>query len=182
MAIRKDKTKLEKEKAKEKEAFQSADYFRQVDKYGSKIVVEDIEKEEAVKKKVKADRATDLQSRKQLFSYEEHLAKYCQEGLDKVDFPGGWEFNALPTYGRPIRLYGRSFNTQRGVAVIVKTSDGDVLVRAVRTTQDPLIDVKNMELLVVQAENTVDSYKGLLLSDGGGELREKKTPGGIIVP
>jgi len=175
-----DKTKLETEKEKKREAEETDDYYRQVDKYGSKITVEDIEREESKKAKDKDDKKTDLQGRKHLFSYERQLAKYCQEGLNKIDFPEGWEYHALPTHGSDIRLYGKYFKTKIGVIVIVRTSDGDVLVRAVLTTQDPQIDMKNMDTMVVQAENTVDSAKGILLSDI--PKGPKRTKSGIILP
>lgn len=173
------KTKLEKEKEKKKEADESEEYFRQVDKYGPKITIEDIEREESKKKKAKEEKASDLQSRKQLFSYEEKLAKYGQEGLNKIDFPSGWEFYALATYGKDIGIYGRWFKTERGVLFILRSPDGVVYQRGIRTRHDALIDCKAIDILVVQAENTVDSKKGILLSD---RPKEKITKSGIILP
>ena len=174
------KTKFEIEKEKKREADETEYYYDQVDKYGAKITIEDIEKEKAKEKKKKDDQKTDLQSRKQLFSYEERLAKRCQNGLNKIDFPEGWEYHALPTYGRSIRIYGKWFKSQKGVLVIVKSASGDVHTRGIRTSGDPSLDINAVDTLVVQAENTVDSAKGLLLSDRPGE--PKRTKSGIILP
>jgi len=115
------KTKLEQEKEKKREAWQAEEYLKDVDKRGPKATIEDAEKEKTEKRKAEDDQKTDLQSRKQLFSYEEHLARYGQEELRKLDFPNGWSYDAIPTYGRTVRIYGRSFKSQRGVLFILRS-------------------------------------------------------------
>ncbi len=176
---KKSKTKLEQSREKKREAFELEEHFKDVDKRGPDATIEDIKRQESQEKEVLDDQKTDLQGKKEFVSYEGQLANYAQEGLNKIDYPDGWNYDAVATRDSWIRVYGRKFKAQQGVVFVLKSPGGAVMIRAVRTTRDPRIDVKNMETMITQAENTVDSAKGILLSD---KPRVKKTPGGIILP
>ncbi len=169
--------KIQKEKEKKREAEKADDYLRQVDKLGSDFVVADIEKDRKKAKK-KADAFLTSLGQKKLyrFTYRSSLAKNLQNKVSEIDFPDGWEYKAIPTDGkRQIRVYGKYFDTKQGVVLILKSPKGEVFIRAVQTCYRPEVDFKSMNILAVQAENTVDSAKGILLSD-------KKTKSGIYLP
>jgi len=170
------KSNLDKEKSKKRELEESVDYFKEVDKSaegGRKFVVDKIKEEEKKEKDIKDAVASYMQSHQG--TYHQQLASYGQKGLEKLDWPDGWERYCLATDGRDIRIYGKWFRTKLGIQVIVKDDRGNVYTRGVLTTKDPIVDMANVDTLVVQAENTIDSAKGLLLS-------EKKTKGGIYLP
>jgi hypothetical protein len=180
-------TKLETERKKKKELAEDLDYLRQVELPksmggGSKYVVDKIKEEEAIDKANIDKIASDLQS-KARFGYGEKLAAYGQTRLILIDWPEGWEYYMLATFGKPIKLYGKWFDTKEGILCVLRSPRGDVYTRAVLTTSNPIIDMKNVDTLVTQAENTLDSYKGLLLSDNVDTVSTlKKTKNGIYLP
>ena len=179
---KKSQTTDELEKEKKKELAEDEEYLRQVDKVGREFVAQWEGAKFKKEKKEKADAMSGVEG-KGHFTYLDRLAVYCQKKLEEIDFPVGWEFHALATQGKPIRVYGRWKDTQEGVVILVRDTCNRVFYRAVRVTYDPRIDVKNMDILMEQAENTSDSAKGLLLSDKKDPLTGmKKTESGIILP
>lgn len=88
-----------------------------------------------------------------------------------------WKADFIPTDGSSVHLYDRWFKSEEGILLCLKSPTGEVYVRGIRTSHQSYIDLKAMLVLIEQAENTIDSYNGLLLSDKG----EKKTKGGIYL-
>lgn len=181
---KKGKTAYQLEKDKKRELAEDTEYLRQVDRTGGEKFVQQWEDAGLKERKRRiADKQTDLEGRKGRFSYLDKLALHCQKKLGEIDFPDGWNFDAIVTRGKRIRIYGKWMDTQEGIVVVVRDPHGRVLYRAVRVAYDPMIDVKNMDILAEQAENTLDSYKGLLLSDKKDPVTGlKKTESGIILP
>lgn len=169
-------------KDKAKEANEDIEYLRQVDlpesEGGGRKFVADYETEKIKSKKKKKDAiASSLESKRARVSYRTQLAEYGLMLLIGADFPDGWEYYTLPTDGTRVNIFGKSFETKEGIQVIVKSPKGEVFMRGIFTTGDPMLDMNAIETLVVQAENTVDAERGLLLDKDG----HKKTKGGIIV-
>lgn len=177
------RSKLDKEEKKKKEMAEDLEYLRNVEVPesqggGRKFVVEKIEEEEGTDQKVKDAIASSMQSHRT--TYHIRLAAYGQAGLETLDWPKEWDRYCMPTDGSDIRIFGRWFKTQVGIQMIVKDPKGNVYTRGVLTTLDPVIDMQNVDTLVIQAENTIDSYKGLLLSDNRDTKSSlKKTGSGI---
>ena len=172
--------KINKEKQKKREAEQAEDYLKQVESGGSKFVVQDIEKDRKTQKTAEEAFLSDLETKKMYkITYRRKLADELLKKTAEIDFPNGWEYHALPTDGKnDLRVYGKWFKTQEGVVLVLKSPRGGVFIRAVRTCYQPEVDFKAMATLAVQAENTVDSEKGILLSD----KKAKKTKSGIYLP
>lgn len=171
--------KMKDEKKKKREIEEAEDYLKQVESGGRKFVVEDIEKDQKAQRKATEDFLSGLETKKLYkITYRRKLADELQKKLEEIDFPKGWKYNAIPTDGKtPLRVYGRGFDTKEGIVLVLKSSKGEVFIRAVSTCYQPEVDFKAMNILAVQAENTVDSAKGILLSD-----KDKKTKSGIYLP
>ena len=180
------KSKLDKIEKKKKELGEDLDYLRNVDLPesmggGRKFVVDKIEDEADKEKKIKDAVADTMQSHR--ITYHSRLAAYGQAGLETLDWPVGWERYCMATDGREIKIYGKWFKTQVGIQMIVKDAKGNVYTRGVLTTMEPVIDMQNVDTLVIQAENTIDSSKGILLSDNKDTVSSlKKTKSGIYLP
>ena len=180
------KSELDKSQQKKRELDESLDYIKQIERAPNseaerKIVVDNLKEEEKVEQQVKDATADILQGKHQV-TYHSRLADYGQTGLNELDWPPGWEYYCLATFGRDITIYGKSFATRVGILFIVKDTKANVYTRGVLTTMDPVVDMKNVDTLVVQAENTIDSAKGILLSDRETVNPLRKTEGGIYLP
>ncbi len=172
--------KAQLEKKKKREAEEADDYLKNVELGGRDFVIADIEKDKK-KEKTAADKfLNDLQTKKLYrVTYRRKLADELREKVSAIDFPNGWQYDTLPTSdNRQITIYGQSFKTKQGIILVLKSPKGEVFIRAVRTCYKPEVDFKAMRILAVQAENTVDSDKGILLSD----KKVKKTKSGIYLP
>lgn len=184
--VKKGLTRIELEREKKKEAGELDDYFREVDKpSGPEFVHADRLRQKKETQRLHDDQKTSLEHNKQRrFTYRQKLAEYCVNGLDQIDWPAKWEHTCLPTDGTTIMLGGKSWKTQEGVLVIIGAPSGNVFCRGIRTTQNPEYDLKAIHILIEQAENTLDSERGLLLSDKKRDpitgLRQTKS--GIVVP
>lgn len=171
-------TALQKKHRKQRELGETVDYLRQVDLSesqggGAKIVVDKLKADEAREKDQQDAVKTFLEKdRQKQFTYRRGLADYGNRRIIEQDLPKSWECTFLPTDGTDIKLYTRMFKTQEGIVLVLKAPDGEVYAKAVGVTMDAQIDVANVNMMVVQAENTIDSKKGLLLS-------EQKTKSGI---
>jgi hypothetical protein len=172
---------------KKKEAYEDIDYLKQIDRApndtaASKIVVDDIKEGEAKEQKTKNDALNSIQGQAQ-YTYRQRLAAYAQTGLETITWPFGWIREAVATDGSQINIWGKWFKSQVGILIVVRSPQGGVYVRGIRTTQDPEMDIHAIDILVVQAENTLDSSRGLLLSDNiDTESTLRKTKSGIILP
>ena len=185
----KSKTKLNLEEEKKKEMGENLDYLKQIENAPGaeaerKIVIDELKEKERVEKNTRDTVASVLQSSQQSrFTYKERLSGYGQAGLEAIEWPEGWERYCLATSGQHITIYGRSYETKDGILIIVKSANGDVYVRGVLCAYDPEVDMKAIDILILQAENTLDSSKGLLLSDNRDTVSGlRKTKGGIILP
>lgn len=183
---KKYKSKQDKKEKKKKELNQDLEYLRQVDVPdaqggGRKFVIDKIEEEKKEQKKI-TDAVKNVLDPDAMFSYRRRLAEYGFTRLEEIDFPEGWLYFTHPTDGSDINIYGRKFKTQEGVLMIVKSKKGNVYMRAILVTGDPEYDVNAMNILVIQAENVVDSEKGILLSDNKDTASTlKRTDSGIYV-
>lgn len=169
---------LEIRNKKLKELGEAENYVKQVENLNSeesrKFVVDQVKEEELDVQKVQDDLKTELEKKvKHHFSYRRELSDYGNWLVEEIK-EKGWEIEFVPTDGRPINIYGKSFKTQEGIQLIIKSPVGQVFARGVQISYVPAYDEHAIRTLYVQAENTMDSYKGLLLSD-------KKKPNGIIL-
>lgn len=175
-------TKLEQDKAKKRELEESIDYLKEVDKPGGAQFVADTEGEKLKKKKNREQGiATDLESKKKSpVSYRERLSAFGNSQI--IDLDPGWEATFIPTGNTSLKIYAKTFRGQEGVVLVLKDPKGNVYVKAVRVSYNPPIDIGAIKTMVIQAENTMDSVKGLLLSDKPKPSGGKTTPGGIYIP
>ena len=182
------KTKLALEKEKKQELDEAVEYLRQVElpesQGGGQKFVHDTRKEEKKEEKKKEDEVKSyLEIRRQArFTYREKLATY---GYNKMMELGifDWEFYCIPTDGTSIMVFGKGFKTQEGILFIVKSPKDNVYIRGINLTHDPEYDVNAVNILLTQVENTIDSEKGLLLSDNKDTSSTlKKTKGGVWIP
>lgn len=162
------------------------DYLKQIDRLpeeqGRKFV-EDVEKEKQKTRKRNQDSAKSYIEGRPILTYLNRLATYAQAGLETIDWPGGWERSAIATTTSGISIYGRFYASKEGVLIVVKSPKGEVFVRGIRTTGDPDMDINALDILILQAENTLDSSKGILLSDNVDTISGlRKTKNGIILP
>ena len=161
------KHKLDKQQKKKKELDESEDYLKQIERSdsegGRKFVVDKI-KEEEKEKKDKSDTVKSvLESKKQRHvSYRYDLAKYGNWLLEEQETKG-WHQEFVPTDGTRVKIYGKFWKSKPGIILVLKDPAGNVYVRGIKTTYVPEYDEAGIKTLVVQAENTIDSYKGLLL-------------------
>ena len=187
MAAKKSETALQERDRKKKELAEDLDYLRQVElprsQGGGKTFIHDTrlaEKEEVKKRTEDAQNSLDGQAK---LTYGKRLADYGFNRLQEVGFDKGWQYYCLFTNGEQIDLFGKTFATQHGILVVIKSPQDITYVRGIRITGNPIMDINAVDILVVQAENTSDSEKGLLLSDNkdtDGTLR--KTEAGVWLP
>lgn len=167
--MKKYNSKLHETQEKRKELREAENYVKEIEQSGSehgrKFVVDQVIEDEKIEK-VKTDDITttlDLQVNKH-FSYRRSLADYGNWLIEEIK-EEGWEMEYVPTDGSRLKVYGKWFDTKEGVQLIVKDPVGRVYMRGFYTMYSPQVDEKAIKTLYIQAENTMDSYKGLLLSD-----------------
>lgn len=175
--------KLQEEKKKKKEMDESENYLKEIDKGGVKTFLQYQNDEEKREQKLQDNILNDLDIQKQrTFTYQSKIAEYGTKKLKEIDYPKGWEYACVPTSDRGLRLYGQHFDSQFGVLVILKSPKGDIYTRGLAPLSfNPGIDMKGINILAEQAENTVDSAKGLLYEKDE-STGMKKTKGGILLP
>lgn len=182
------RTKIKTQEQKKKEAHEDLDYLRQVenlpDEQSRKVVIDDIEEEKKKNEAIQDTIRTYLQMESQRsVTYRNDLAAYGQSRLELVGFPLDWEFFVISTDGSRVSIYGKQFQSQEGVLMILKSPKGDVYTRGIKVTYQSEYDIKAINILVTQAENTLDSEKGLLLSDNIDTVAGlKKTNSGLYIP
>lgn len=112
-----------------------------------------------------ADRVmNELESaKKSFYGYMQTLAKALAETLQMLDWIRGWKADVLVTKGGPIQIYGKAFQSQEGILLVVKTPDGRVMHQGMSVTQEPMLDYAGIYTLALQTENTMDAERGLLL-------------------
>lgn len=168
--MKKYNSKLHKEIEKKKELAEAEDYVKQIDQSPNetarKFVVDQVKEEEKREIDVADTVKSVLESKKntQHISYRSDLAKYGNWLLEEIR-EDKWELEFVPTDGTRIKIYGRWFPTQEGIQLIVKSPLGHVYARGIKTSYVPDWDEAGIKTLYVQAENTMDAYKGLLLSE-----------------
>jgi hypothetical protein len=178
---------MPKSKTTKKEAYEDLDYLKQIDRAPNdsvvaKIVADDIKIGEEKEQKVRDDTKNSLVD-KGKFTYRNRLAAYAQAGLESITWPEGWVREAVATDGGDIRIWGKWFKSQEGILIVVKSPRGEVFIRGIKTTNDAELDVNAIDILIVQAENTLDSSRGVLLSDNVDTTSTlRKTKSGIILP
>jgi len=175
-------TRLEQQQQNKKELGELQDEFNEIEGiHGREYVVN---KEKAKLKARKAHEqniASDLETKKKSkVAYRERLVSFGNTLF--TDFEENWEVQFIPTGNSTVRIYGKQFQGKEGVVLILKSPTGKVFIRAVSTSYDPPTDIAAVKTLSVQAENTVDSVKGLLANELPVRNGGKKTPGGIYLP
>jgi hypothetical protein len=180
-AKKKIRTKQELHLAKKKEAEESAIYFETVDGPGGAKYIEQIESDKVKKSELtRYEILSAIDAHKHQFSlYTAMLSEYGQRLLNKIDWSPDWKYDCIPTKAKTaIRIYGHYFKGQRGVLFVVKSPSGKVFCRGMKVWGFTEIDVNAVEILAEQAENTLDSYRGILLDKSN---KNKMSPGGIIL-
>lgn len=167
--MKKYNSKLHELQEKKKELGEAVAYVREIEQSGSeharKFVVDQVKEEEKKDKTKTEDIATTLDLLvNRHFSYRRSLADYGNWLIEEIR-EKGWEMEYVPTDGSRLKVYGRWFETKEGVQLIVKDPAGGVYMRGFYTIYSPLVDEAAIKTLYVQAENVMDSYKGLLLSE-----------------
>lgn len=163
------KSELEKEIAKKKELGEAEEYVKQIEdsseEVGRKYVIDTLQAEEKIAKTKIDDVLTSLETKKsQHFSYRRSLADYGNWMLEEIK-EKGWELEFVPTDGSWINIFGKGIQSKEGIILVIKNPSGRFGVRGFRTTYIPEWDENAIRMFFVQAENTMDSYKGILLSD-----------------
>ena len=178
--IMSDNDTIKPARATESEQREDEEHLRQVDLDSGPDYIQQTEgaKEHKQKEEV-ADVNSFLEGHRQRkFSYRRDLAEYGNKLLPEV-LDKGWEGKFLPTDGTPVNLYDRRFDTKEGVILFLKFGK-EVYVRAVQLSMMAEVDSNAIRVLCEQAENTIDSKKGILLSDKKPNGVDK-TKGGIYL-
>lgn len=183
-------TKKQRSDSKKKELAENLEYLRQVEVHesqgGGRKFVHDTRQEEKKEDQKQEDTAkNNLESRIDAkFSYRRQLAEYALKRIMNQDPDSDWDIFCVPTDGSVINIFGKRYKTQEGVIYVLRSPKKNVYVRAVRTCYDPEIDIGAIERAMIhQAMNTIDSEKGILLSDNKDTLATfKRTKSGIILP
>lgn len=164
--ITKNMTPSEKAKAMRDEVKEDEEKMNIVAEGGSEsedILKEDFEKE--MKEQIdKSELAKEITSKSGRWwsTYAQNICDYGEYLLKKIDWPPFWAVVIMPTDGSSIKLWGKPFGTIQGVLIAVRDPRGKIHARGMETCMDPDIDIFAIETLVTQAENTLDSYKGIL--------------------
>ena len=182
--MKKGLTKIELERQKKREMEADADYFKEVDLPGGWKYVGDYEADKAKQDTVLQDGVKSNLQESGPVTYLTHLAAYTQDKLDRIENAKGWKLDCIATYhNRSLRVYGKTFPTKEGVQIILRAPSGVVYSRGISTTLDPTYDIKAMNVLVEQVENTIDAYQGNTFTDRKSEVPGyKKRESGLIVP
>lgn len=118
----------------------------------------------------------DAERNRRFGAYKTLLAKALVDYLQMLDWIKGWRAHVLMTDGAPIRILGKSFETQDGILLVVMTPDGRVFHQGIRLSRDPVVDYMAIQTMTVATENQLDHEKGLLLD------RQHLAPQGIVGP
>jgi hypothetical protein len=167
-------------KTKKQEANESVDFLEQVEKGGPSFV-QKYRKEEKIQKKAEDDQVANYleTSRNAQKTYRNKLASYAQDKLEELlEWAKDWKVDAVATHGDTIYIYGKAHKTQEGIQLIIKSPKGNVYMRGILTCYEPQVDMHAIEVLVEQAENSMDAERGLLIQKN----KVNKTEGGIILP
>jgi len=171
------------DKDKRDELGELEDYFEMVDSsQGKEFVIKDEDRkvEESV---IVANRELNILDRAQgEKEYRSRVAELGNSKIPKLDLPEGWVGEFLPTDGTNIHIHGKSFATKPGIVFILKDPKEGIYIRAISLSSHPVIDRKAIMTLLQQAENTVDSAEGKLLSDEPNIEGFKKTKSGLYLP
>lgn len=153
------------------------EHLRQVETSEGMEFVAQTESDKAQKHQSEIDKVnTYLEEEKdRRFTYRRDLCTYGNDLLPKI-LDTGWEGRFIPTDGTPINIYDRRFKTDEGVVLVIKYKS-EVFIKAIRTSMMSDVDTNAIRVMCEQAENTIDSRKGLLLSD----KKSKKTDSGIYL-
>jgi hypothetical protein len=142
------------------------------------IAVAEIEEKTQAEAKVQRDLAM---NKLDMFSsnsssYKAQMAKTLADLLMMLDWPRGWTADVVVTDGRSINIKGHPFSTKEGILLIVCTPGGNVMHQGMLSTGEPALDYAGCYGLALQAENTIDHARGLLLQDTG----QNGDEGGIV--
>lgn len=178
--------KHEVSKEREAEVREDMEYLEEVDKSTGKEFVQDWEKNKTREENRSKENWKDtVKMSKGSSRYKEKLCEYGNSKVPDLDFDGSWSAQFFPTNKRSyIRIEGKPFNTEDGVILALKSPGGEVFIRAIRLYYEPDIDFAGVDTLLVQAENTYDSYRGALNEDPDNNPNDtyQKNSSGIYIP
>ena len=163
------------------EQHEDQEHLRQVDlpesEGGGHVFIEQTESDKAKKHQKEIDDVNSfLENEKQRkFTYRRDMAEYGNSKLPDI-LTTGWEGKFIPTDGSLVNVYDRSFKSREGIILVLKYQT-EVFIKAIQVTGDSPVDTNAIRVMCEQAENTIDSRKGILLSD----KKENKTKGGIYL-
>lgn len=185
----KSKTKLQIHTEKKKELGESIEYLKQVEnpesQGGGRKYIHDTRLQEKKDEKKKNDETANWLENQisHRIGYRRRLAEYAElESWTRLDSREGWIYNCLATSGERIKIYGKNYTTREGVVHVLKSPKGDVFIRAVGVNYNPEVDISNIHTMFTQAQNTIDSAKGLLLSDNKDTAGSFDKKSGIWLP
>jgi len=123
--------------------------------------------EEEKQKKSDADEVLNKldMSRKFAQTYKRNLAQALSEILTQLDWIRGWTADCIVTNGSPIMIKGKAFETKKGILLVVCAPNGRVMHQGMLVTGEPILDYSGIITMALQVENTMDSERGLLMSN-----------------
>ena len=162
-------TKLEREQAELQESREVIEEVLQTGDDDAKKGAEAVRHYEGVREKARRTQEDNLlsdleeQRNRRFGSYKTLLAKTLVGYLQMLDWIKGWKAHVLMTDGSPLTIYGKTFETQDGILLVVATRDGRVFHQGILLSCDPVVDYMAIQTLAVATENQIDHEKGLLL-------------------
>jgi hypothetical protein len=141
-----------------------------------------MKEQEASSKALEDEMLNFLGETKSFADYRDRLAAVGLTKLASIEFSKGWEYVCLSTDGKhPITIGGKSFETKAGILVVLKAPDGTYFARAMGVTYDPTIDFVAITTLVLQAENSYDHKRKIILPTNFNEGLTQ-TESGLFIP
>ena len=136
------------------------------DEHGDDFIIQTEKAKEKADNALQADMLDFLDASKHsMLGYREKLARIGVMKLDSVEFSKGWTYRCLPTSeGQQIHIGNKTFNSKAGIVVTLTSPDRKNFVRAMTLTYNPEVDHGALTTMVLQAENTYDKYRGLILT------------------
>lgn len=181
--MKKPKTSLELKQQKKRELEADLDYLKQVDQPQGRKFVSDVRKAEQKKEKTIEDNyKSNLEYDRQRSSYYDRLAQWGAKRLAEADIESGWAYGCMHTKRGDVILWDKKFKAEDGVLVAIRSPQGTIYSRGINLTFDPEYDLNAINMLVMQAENTIEAQKNPQIDGKDTKGVLKQTKGGIWVP
>ncbi len=150
-----------------KEAIEKQDYEfveKMEDDDSAAKYVEQTEQEKMKRAAMQTEEAADFLDfkGKSTSSYIAGAAEYGTWLLLHKYFPQGYDYMVVPTKTGTTRICGRTLDTREGVVFVLKDPRGGIRMSAMGLSFDPMVDVRGLQMMAVNVENTVDFLEGNL--------------------